>query len=64
VIGIRNESHRRHPISAVLEVQKAVKDGSEMNRICVWCLRTQLMKLTMKAHASCATKRYQNSSVG
>jgi hypothetical protein len=31
--------------------------------LCAWGLHIQLMKLPVKAYASCATKYYQNSSV-
>ena len=61
--GVLNDTQRRHPISAVIEVQKVVKNVTKMIRICAWDLHIQLMKLPLKANASCATKCCQNSSV-
>jgi hypothetical protein len=46
---------RRHPLSAVQELQTIVQDGSAMISVSLWGLRIQVMKLRLMPHASSAT---------
>ena len=50
---------RRHPVSAVLELQRRVQNGSTVIPICLWGLCKQIMKLPLMAYASCVTTCYQ-----
>jgi hypothetical protein len=49
---------RLHVVSAVLQLHKAVKNGSNDSYLSL-DLRIQVMKLPLMHYASCATKSYQ-----
>ena len=47
------------PVSAVWDLQEVVQNRSTMDTICLWGLRTPVMKLPLMPYVSCATKCYQ-----
>jgi hypothetical protein len=49
----------RHPVSAVLKLQKVVQSTSTMNRIYLWGLHIQAVKFPLMPCVSCTIKHYQ-----
>jgi len=49
----------RHPLSAVMELQKVFRNGSTLFPICLRGFPKEVIKQTLMSHASYATKCYQ-----